>query len=184
MVDCFPLGYSPLHRAVIWLPISGELNKNPKKLSKIFISFQHNVFLLSHWKSNSSTAINTTTILTLVRLYGSVGDGIGYSLNQDRPQVLRVMTRRGGTFSQLEKSKEWISLDICDFRSDLLLFNVETGNSYWKGRRSTVVLLLKIICLYKNIKKIYIKYKNQLILNRIYKEVNCTLSFPSARIPW
>ncbi len=109
--------------------------------------------------------LNTLPILTLVRLYGSAGDGIGYSLNQDRPQVLRVMTRRGGTFSQLEKSKEWISLDICDFRSDLLLFNVETGNSYWKGRRSTVVLLLKIVCLYKNIKK-YIQYKKQLIWSR------------------
>ncbi len=99
--------------------------------------------------------LNTLPILTLVRLYGSAGDGIGYSLNQDRPQVLRVMTRRGGTFSQLEKSKEWISLDICGFRSANLLLNVEAGNSYRKGRRSTVVLLLKIVCLCKDIKNIF-----------------------------
>ncbi len=51
-----------------------------------------------------------------------------------------------------------------------------------KGKLSTLDLLTKIGCLIKS--KMQFQYEKLLILIIYYKEVNCSDSSPSMRIPW
>ncbi len=68
-----------------------------------------------------------------------------------------------------------------DFRCKHL--HVQPRNPYWRGRSSTVDLLIKIGCLVKKRKTLFLDEK-QLIWTSYFKEFNRTYSSPFVRIPW